>query len=68
MKKIAPIVAIALLAVTFTSCKKKYSCDCTIAGVTTKSDLGKQKKSDAETACNNADAAAKLVGGKCELN
>jgi len=67
MKKIAPIAAIALFAVAFTSCKKNYKCECTILGVTTTTDYGKVKKSDAETSCNNADAAAKIVDGSCTL-
>jgi hypothetical protein len=65
MKKlIIAVAAVAFLA----SCKKDYTCDCTIAGVTTKADLGKQKKDDAEATCNTSDTAAKLLGGSCTLN
>ncbi len=55
MKKIIPVAAVAMLALTFTSCKKYYKCTCswTIAGKTGSytEDLGKQKKTDAEAAC-----------------
>jgi hypothetical protein len=65
MKKlIIAVAAVAFLA----SCKKDYTCDCTTLGVTTKADLGKQKKADAEDACNASDTAAKIVGGSCTLN
>ena len=65
MKKIAPIAALALLAVAFTSCKKDYKCTCTTTMNgqtvnTTTIDLGKQKKSDAEAACS---AKVANVGG-----
>ncbi|HYD21714.1 MAG TPA: hypothetical protein VEB40_09590 [Flavipsychrobacter sp.] len=57
MKKFAPIVALALLGLTFTSCKKNYTCKCnySIAGapMTQNYDLGKQTKGDANTACEN---------------
>lgn len=72
MKKIAPIAALALLAVSFTSCKKNYKCTCTytVSGVSSSVsyDLGKQKKSDAESACS---AKATSVGGMtytCKLD
>jgi hypothetical protein len=67
MKKIAPIAVLALF-VAFTSCKKKYTCECTIAGTTTKAESGKVKKSEAKTWCDNADASAKTVGGSCKLD
>jgi hypothetical protein len=61
MKKI--FVAVAVVAL-FASCKKDYSCACTTSGngsnITVTADLGKQKKSDAEDACNAGNAT---VGG-----
>lgn len=55
MKKFAPIVAIALLGMMFTSCKKNYTCNCTYdigAGSQTYSwQTGKVTKSDAKAAC-----------------
>jgi hypothetical protein len=68
MKKIAPIAALALLAVAFTSCKKDYSCDCTIGGQTTKNPINDAKKKDAKDACDALNVFAQLGGGSCELN
>ena len=60
------LVAFVAMA-TLSSCKKDYTCSCTILGTTTDSVLEKQKKADAEAACNEADAAAKLFAGSCTL-
>lgn len=55
MKKIVPILALAAIAA-FASCKKEYSCTCSYKATgidtTIKHDLGKQKKSDAESSCD----------------
>jgi hypothetical protein len=61
MKKLIPMIAVAALATMFTSCKKDYTCTCTStvtgsSAVTTKYPLGKQKKKDAESACNAMNA------------
>lgn len=66
MKKIAPIVAIALFAVAFTSCKKDYTCTCKdSAGTSTDIWTQKLKKSDAETACKAASTI--IYSGGCSL-
>lgn len=65
MKKIIMIATIGLL---FTSCKKSYTCVCQVTKRTTsngslikseaseeRTNLGKQKKSDAQIACSNKD-------------
>ncbi len=72
MKKIAPIAALALLAVSFTSCKKDYTCECksTYNGVTTTtsgSSTGKMKKSDAEAACNKGDYTLNGITVDCNI-
>lgn len=68
MKKLVlSIAALALVATTMTSCKKKYTCSCTVLGVTTDTESAKMKKADAETWCNNANSAAAVVGGSCKL-
>lgn len=56
MKKFAPIAAIALFAVAFTSCKKEYTCSCTTTmnGVSTTVEAKsaeKMTKKDAKAAC-----------------
>lgn len=72
MKKIAPIAALALLAVSFTSCKKDYKCTCTVtyAGISTSStaDLGKQTKKDAEAACTAKATTVNGVTATCKLD
>jgi hypothetical protein len=72
MKKIAPILAIALLAAGFTSCKKKYTCECkvTINGVTTTAsatDTEKKSKKDAKAACDKGDVSNAAGKSECEL-
>jgi len=62
MKKVFAICAVALFAVSFTSCKKDYTCTCTtvvtgIDDVVTTSTLNASKK-DATTACDAAGAGA----------
>lgn len=55
MKKFAPIAAIALFAVAFTSCKKEWTCECstTMNGTTTTASAktAKVSKADAKAAC-----------------
>jgi len=75
MKKITPFVIVALFgALTFTSCKKDYKCTCKIpSGSSTGTDtsynfdLGKSKKSDAQSKCNTYNATAAIVGGSCSI-
>lgn len=66
MKKIAPIVAIALGAM-FTSCKKDYTCTCTVGTDSYAIPLKDVKKSDAKDACNAAGSIYILAGGSCSL-
>lgn len=67
MKKIAPIVAIALGAM-FTSCKKDYTCTCTMDNVNYPITLKDVKKKDAKDACNAAGSIYILGGGSCSLD
>ncbi len=68
MKKLAMISAVALLgAIVLPSCKKDYTCTCTVAGVKTPTSYGKTTKKDAKAACDALDAA--LQGnGDCTLD
>lgn len=52
MKKVASIAAIALFAIGFTSCKKDYSCECSVNGTVVYTATIKDTKKNAETACN----------------
>lgn len=66
MKKIAPIAAIALVAVMFTSCKKEYTCECSVNGAVVSTTTFKAKKSDAESSCN-ATATMGTTTMSCKL-
>jgi hypothetical protein len=71
MKKALSIVAIALVATTFASCEKSYTCECTTTisgtgifdGTTTASTTFEAKKKDADAACDKNDAAQTTVNG-----
>ncbi len=66
MKKLLVIAVIAVVGLA--SCKKDYTCSCTILGQTTVSEFKDVTQSDAEEACDEADAAAQLLGGSCTLD
>jgi len=68
MKKVFSFLAVVVFIATFTSCKKDYTCTCTIAGVEQATPLDDMKKSDAEDACATLDTAAQLAGGSCTLD
>lgn len=65
MKKVLTVLAIAAFAVSFTACKKDYTCTCThdLLGTATptKYEYTKVKKDDAETACTDTEAVHKLA-------
>ena len=71
MKKVFSIAAIALVAMTFASCEKTYTCECTATisgtgffdGTSTASTTFEAKKKDAEAACDKSDIAQTTVDG-----
>ncbi len=71
MKKVFSIAAIALVAMTFASCEKTYTCECTTTisgtgffdGTSTASTTFEAKKKDAEAACDKSDIAQTTVDG-----
>lgn len=74
MKKITLLAAV-VVAVSFASCKKNYSCVCSVpasnttspfAGTSITYDLGKIKKKDAKSSCEAAGSSWISVGGTCE--
>ncbi|GAA4462103.1 hypothetical protein GCM10023093_08010 [Nemorincola caseinilytica] len=73
MKKLFPLMVVAVAASMFTSCKKDYTCTCTITtGSTTVTQpyaLGKQSKSDAKDACDKMSATytTALSTASCKL-
>jgi len=68
MKKSVLFVAVAALALSFSSCKKDYTCDCTVNGNTTSTPLENVSKSDAEDACDALNTLNSIGGGSCTLN
>lgn len=57
MKKVTLLAAVAFLALSVTSCKKTYHCECTVAGFTASSASVEYKKSDAKTAGDACEAS-----------
>lgn len=69
MKKALSLVAgVALVAVLFTSCKKDYTCTCTILGSTSTSTIANSSKGDATDACDALNVSAAVLGGSCKLD
>lgn len=66
MKKVL-LLAIVATAFGMTSCKKDYTCECTIGGQTSSSVMKNVKKADAKTACETLNTSAKISGGSCSL-
>lgn len=65
MKK---VLAIAVLGVFgLASCKKDYTCTCTVDGETFKYELKDVKKKDADKACDSAGSVWILIGGTCSI-
>lgn len=69
MKKIIfTLAVVAFAAVSFTSCKKDYTCTCTILGQTSSTTYEKTTKDDAQTKCDQANTASAILGGSCKLD
>ena len=58
---------LAVCAFAFASCKKDYTCSCTVLGQTTDTTIPDAKKADAEDACAASSSAAAILGGSCEI-
>lgn len=62
MKKVLIGSAFAVMAlVVLSSCKKDYTCTCTVLGTTSASEIKDSKKKDAEDACSALETTAKIV-------
>jgi len=75
MKKMLPIAAVAMLTLTLFSCKKDWTCKCTITptgGTATTQDIkiSKQTKKDADNACKSAQTTytTALSTASCKLD
>ncbi|MGN6478345.1 MAG: hypothetical protein ACTHKV_14070 [Flavipsychrobacter sp.] len=68
MKKLAPIVALSLMVVAFSSCKKDYTCSCKSGtGTPFTYQFNKVKKKDAKAACDTWNSTYQISGGSCSL-
>ena len=69
MKKITLLAAV-VIAASFASCKKDYTCVCTGTSSVYNSsytfDLGKIKKKDAKASCDAAGSSWSSIGYTCE--
>lgn len=68
MKKNTLIALVAILAISFTSCKKDYTCECTYSNTALNStSTVKTTKKDADARCETLNNAAKGAGGTCKI-
>ena len=70
MKKV--LFAVAVIGFAMTSCKKDYTCKCTVTDNGTvlaeSTATGKMKKSDAESWCNGYASTAGTMKTECKLD
>ena len=62
--------ALLLIAISFSSCKKDYTCTCYATGkiITKKSIYNQSTKKNAQEKCGNLSRSVSGVGGWCELD
>ncbi|MFT5777448.1 MAG: hypothetical protein ACI837_000380 [Crocinitomicaceae bacterium] len=65
MKKVLAVAVFAAFGLM--SCKKDYTCDCTVLGQTSSTQIKDSKKKDAEDACSALSTSAAIIGGSCTL-
>jgi len=59
MKKLFIIIAVVGVAISISSCKKDYTCDCTYDGQTVSAEINNAKSSDANAACDELETLYK---------
>lgn len=68
MKKVIAFAAFGVAVLSFSSCKKEYTCTCKATGLTDiVINIPKEKKSDAESTCNQAQTTYSVGGYSCTL-
>lgn len=69
MKKFVAFAAISVAVLSFSSCRKDYTCTCKVAGqVVETNPIPKSKKSQAETICKNIETANAVDGFSCSID
>lgn len=66
MKKMVLFVAL-VATVGLTSCKKDYTCECSVDGEKFSTTMKDVKKKDADKACDTWGSLYTLAGGSCSL-
>jgi hypothetical protein len=68
MKKLFIVTLVVGAVSLISSCKKDYTCECTILGITgDDSTLVGVTKKEAKDYCNDQNTVASLFGGSCQL-
>jgi hypothetical protein len=69
MKKFVAFAAIIVAVLSFSSCRKDYTCTCKISGQVEETiPILKSKKSQAETFCKNIESANAADGYSCSID
>lgn len=68
MKKLSILAVAVIFTLGLTSCKKDYTCTCTVGGVSSATEIKDAKKSDAKDACDALSALSAIGGGSCSLD
>jgi hypothetical protein len=66
-KKLITLSLALLLVAGLTSCKKEYTCKCTVAGISSATTTIKDTKKNAESKCNEGDSNVLGVVTDCEI-
>ena len=63
MKKVSLVLGVLfLMTLALSSCKKEYTCTCTMSGVSTDFTIAKTTKSDAKTKCESLNVVGVTTG------
>jgi len=68
MKKLLTILALSIFVLAFTSCKKDFTCECTVDGDTQNVEYKSVKKSDAKKSCEEVETTWKGLGAEASCN
>lgn len=67
MKKLFIVTLLAGGIAAVSSCKKEFTCECTVFGLTGDTTLTGVSKSEAKDYCDDQNTAASFFGGSCKL-
>ena len=61
IKNLSRVMALIALVAVFSSCKKDFTCTCTVAGQTIITEIPNVKKGDAEDTCSAAETTYQIA-------